>query len=199
MSCSVHWLHEHVNFTVNTNSGLFWVSLIPDLLCSKIFWYYSIFSYDCNAIYCIFLAKEKRDVNFVQGLLNCHSNSGTLPNGHISYQLKDSQDTTESWPTSPFLSENNDVSSVHIHKTFNTVFLTWSLSASYLLLCPSFVFPLQQDLQSSLCFTLLWRQNDTRRPRKEVQILQAQQAEKAPLPASLLSGGSQGEDNYQGL
>lgn len=126
MSCSVHWLQECVNFTVNTNPGLFWVSLIPDLVCSKIFSYYSIFSYDCNAIYCIFLVKEKRDMNFVQSLLNCHSNSGTLTNGNISYQLKDSQDTMESWPILPLLSENYDVSSIHIHKTFNTVFLTRS-------------------------------------------------------------------------
>ena len=56
----------------------------------------------------------------------------------------------------------------------------------------------QQDLQYSVYFTLLWRKNDTCRPRKEVWILRAQQAEKAPLPASLLSGGSQGEDSYQG-
>lgn len=110
------------------------------------------FFHDCNAIYCIFLAKEKRGVNFMQGLLNCHSNSGTLPNGNTSYQLKDTQDTMDSWPTSPFLSENYNVSSIHIHNAgFNTVFLTWSLSASDLLLCPLSVLPPPNKIYSPLC------------------------------------------------
>lgn len=62
-----------------------------------------------------------------------------------SIRSKDSRDTMETWPNSLFLSENYDASSVHIHKTFNTAFLTWSLSISYLLLRPLSVFALHEN------------------------------------------------------
>lgn len=56
----------------------------------------------------------------------------------------------ETWPNSPFLSENYDAYSTQIHKTLNTAFLTWSLSVSYLLLRPLSMFPPAQDLQFSV-------------------------------------------------
>lgn len=89
----------------------------------------------------------------------------------------------KSWPTSPVLSENCDVSS--IHKTFNTVFLTWSLSASNLVLCPLSMLSLTQVL--CVLYTPL-RQNGACGPGKEGRILQIPQAEKAPLPASAPQG-----------
>lgn len=94
----------------------------------------------------------------------------------------------ESWPTSPVLSENYDVSSIHIHKTFNTVFLMWSLSASYLVLCPVSMLPPTTRLTVLCMLHTPSRQNGTRRPGKEVRILQIPQAEKAPPPASVLQG-----------
>lgn len=104
----------------------------------------------------------------------------------------------ESWPTSPVLSENYDVSSIHIHKTFNTVFLMQSLSASYLVLCPLSMLPPTTRLLSSVCSTLLQgkmvlagpgrRWGYCRYPRQRRHLLQP-----------LCSRGFQGEGNCQEL
>lgn len=173
MLCFAHGLHKHVNFAVDTVSSLFWVGLISDLLCSKLFQYHSIFFIwlQCHLLQRQRQKGSKLCAELSEKFWDAVCPVETSPLCQLKYNNRDAV----RWPASPLLSDKYDSSSIHLHRTFNKVFLRWSFDS--LLPSPP-PFPANAGLAFVCTIYIPLKAKWYLKPKRELQILPTQQAEK---------------------